>query len=345
MPPHLLQNAPTVSLPSQNTLESKTVSLSPPTCLLSRLRPPFLASLPLFVPARSAAFATAEARLYSIKLRFPPRCNSRRTQSPTAKKKCQLVRRSAFYVVIDITASALLVSDSPPLAESSSIVKTPPRPNPSRDQRPQSQPRTRSLTPSLTCTSACSSSDNPTTPLTSGDEWPGLGSSSAKSPRSPARAEPPARGHQVDAHAARLGPRSYLIQRRGGTGRGRVVARTRTRPAFLARLRHAHSSCRTRLACTQARSPRQGQAVSPPTPSLARLRFYLGYVRARRTGSSDGHNAMPETRARRSSEPSTNSGDNGERADTCVRSESGHGEADAESCLRRNPIPLKFFLQ
>ncbi|KAH8991843.1 hypothetical protein EDB86DRAFT_3103597 [Lactarius hatsudake] len=37
-------------------------------------------------------------------------------------------------------------------------------------------PRSRSPTPSLTSISACSSSNTPTTPLTSDDKWPGLGS-------------------------------------------------------------------------------------------------------------------------------------------------------------------------
>ncbi|KAI9444035.1 hypothetical protein H4582DRAFT_2095380 [Lactarius indigo] len=97
--------------------------------------------------------------------------------SPTpAKQKRQSVRLSAFDIVIDITAPTSPVSDSPPPAESSSsTVTTPPRPTRSREIRSRSPPRTRSPTPSLTSMSACSSNDIPMTPLTSDDEWPGLG--------------------------------------------------------------------------------------------------------------------------------------------------------------------------
>ncbi|KAH9047450.1 hypothetical protein EDB83DRAFT_2403107 [Lactarius deliciosus] len=94
-------------------------------------------------------------------------------QSPTPAKH-QSVRLSAFDIVIDITAPTSPVNDSPPAESSSS---TPPRPTRSRDIRLQSPPRSRSPTPSLTSMSACSSNDIPTTPLTSDDEWPGLGSS------------------------------------------------------------------------------------------------------------------------------------------------------------------------
>ncbi|KAH9047148.1 hypothetical protein EDB84DRAFT_545588 [Lactarius hengduanensis] len=97
-------------------------------------------------------------------------------QSPTPAKH-QSVSLSAFDIVIDITAPTSPISDSPPVESSSSTLTTPPRPTRSRDIRLQSPPRSRSPTPSLTSMSACSSNDIPTTPLTSDDEWPGLGSS------------------------------------------------------------------------------------------------------------------------------------------------------------------------
>jgi hypothetical protein len=45
------------------------------------------------------------------------------------------------------------------------------------------------------------------------------------------------------------------------------------------------------------------------------------------------------------SEPSATPGAEGEVADVGVRSESGHEELDAESCLWHKPIPLELFLR
>lgn len=115
--------------------------------------------------------------------------------SALAKQKHQTVRLSAFDIVIDISGPTSPVSDSLPLAESSSsAAMTPPRPTRPRDLRRESPPRSRSPTPSLTSMSACSSTDMPMTPLTSDDEWPGLGPSpqlSRKAPAAPRVAIPP----------------------------------------------------------------------------------------------------------------------------------------------------------
>ncbi|KAH9171567.1 hypothetical protein EDB89DRAFT_1970590 [Lactarius sanguifluus] len=104
---------------------------------------------------------------------------------------------------------------------------------------------------------------------------------------------------------------------------------------------------RSRWSCSTVATLATRATASPPTsPSpSARLRFHLGTVarrvRARRTGASGSDNAVPKTHARSSSEPSANSGANS--AVVGVRSESGH--EDAESCLRRKPIPLELFLR
>ncbi|KAH9059783.1 hypothetical protein EDB87DRAFT_743490 [Lactarius vividus] len=106
---------------------------------------------------------------------------------------------------------------------------------------------------------------------------------------------------------------------------------------------------RSRWSCSTVATLATRSAASPPTsPSpSARLRFHLGSVarrvRARRTGASGSDSAVSKTHARSSSEPSANSGPNG--VPVGVRSESGHEDADAESCLRRKPIPLELFLR
>ncbi|KAF8270112.1 hypothetical protein EI94DRAFT_1723475 [Lactarius quietus] len=82
--------------------------------------------------------------------------------------------------------------------------------------------------------------------------------------------------------------------------------------------------------------------AKPSSPSASeKLRFHLGSV-ARRM------RACKATHARSSSEPSANPVADGDGADASVRSESGHDdelEADAESPLRRKPIPLELFLR
>ncbi|KAI9462893.1 hypothetical protein BJY52DRAFT_1255845 [Lactarius psammicola] len=111
---------------------------------------------------------------------------------------------------------------------------------------------------------------------------------------------------------------------------------------------------RSRWSCSTVATlvTRAAGAASPPTsPSpSARLRFHLGSVarrvRARRMGASgSGDVAVPKTHARCSSEPSANPGANFEDAGSGVRSDLGHEEVDAESCLRRKPIPLELFLR
>jgi hypothetical protein len=108
------------------------------------------------------------------------RAAARDAPSPaTTKQKHQSVCLSAYDIIIDITSPPSPISESPPPTESnsSSTITTPPRPIRPRDLRHMSPPRSRSPTPSLTSMSACSSNDIPTTPLTSDDEWPGLGPS------------------------------------------------------------------------------------------------------------------------------------------------------------------------
>jgi hypothetical protein len=65
-------------------------------------------------------------------------------------------------------------------------------------------------------------------------------------------------------------------------------------------------------------------------------------VRACRTG---GDLAAPTTHVRSSSEPSANSGANGDDKSVGVQSELGHEEAEPESCSRRKPITLELFLR
>ena len=88
-------------------------------------------------------------------------------------------------------------------------------------------------------------------------------------------------------------------------------------------------------------------AKTPTSPSASeKLRFHLGSVarrvRARRAG---GDVAVPKTHARSSSEPVATPGADDDGNGVGVRSESGHEEPDAESCLRRKPIPLELFLR
>ena len=106
----------------------------------------------------------------------PPSSPRPSSSSPSTKSKSkrQSVCLSAFDIIIDIAASepASPVTETPAAPPS-----TPPR---SRDLGRRSPPRSRSPTPSLTSMSACSSTEMPTTPATSDDEWPGLRSPSNK---------------------------------------------------------------------------------------------------------------------------------------------------------------------
>ena len=63
------------------------------------------------------------------------------------------------------------------------------------------------------------------------------------------------------------------------------------------------------------------------------------------SASAIGDVAVPKTHARCSSEPSASHDAIDEGASASVRSDSGHEEADAESPLRRKPIPLELFLR
>ena len=105
-----------------------------------------------------------------------PPSTARPSSSPssTKSKRRQTVRLSSYEIIIDISASepASPVTETPAAPPS-----TPPR---SRDLERRSPPRSRSPTPSLTSMSACSSTEMPTTPGTSDDEWPGLRSPSNK---------------------------------------------------------------------------------------------------------------------------------------------------------------------
>jgi hypothetical protein len=85
----------------------------------------------------------------------------------------QSVCLSAFDIIIDISAS----EPTPPVSETPAEPSTPPRP---RDLDRRSLPRSRSPTPSLTSMSACSSTEMPTTPGASDDEFPALHSPSDK---------------------------------------------------------------------------------------------------------------------------------------------------------------------
>ncbi|KAH9988172.1 hypothetical protein BJV77DRAFT_1023270 [Russula vinacea] len=105
----------------------------------------------------------------------PPSSSSPRLRSSSSSTKSmrQSVRLSAFDIVIDISAS----EPASPVSETPAEPSTPPRP---RDLDSRSPPRSRSPTPSLTSMSACSSTEMPTTPGASDDEWPALRSPSDK---------------------------------------------------------------------------------------------------------------------------------------------------------------------
>jgi hypothetical protein len=89
-----------------------------------------------------------------------------RASSSSVKQMHRSVRLSTFDIFLD----ASLSEPSSPVSETS-LASSPPR---RRDRRPSSPLRARSPTPSLTSMSACSSSEMPTTPGTSDDEWSGL---------------------------------------------------------------------------------------------------------------------------------------------------------------------------
>ncbi|KAF8480517.1 hypothetical protein DFH94DRAFT_481151 [Russula ochroleuca] len=102
-----------------------------------------------------------------------PSSPSRRSSSSSTKKmRRKSVCLSAFDIIIDISPS----EPASPVSETPAEPSTPPRP---RDLGRRSPPRSLSPTPSLTSMSACSSTEMPTTPGASDDEWPGLRSPSS----------------------------------------------------------------------------------------------------------------------------------------------------------------------
>ena len=86
--------------------------------------------------------------------------------SSSVKQMHRSVRLSTFDIFLDTSLS----EPSSPVSETP-LMSSPPR---RRDRRPSPPLRTCSPTPSLTSNSACSSSEMPTTPGTSDDEWSGL---------------------------------------------------------------------------------------------------------------------------------------------------------------------------
>ena len=101
---------------------------------------------------------------------------------------------------------------------------------------------------------------------------------------------------------------------------------------------------RSRWSCSTIATLAAG--ANAKTPTSEKLRFHLGSVarrvRARRAG---GDVAVPKTHARCSSEPVVTPEADGDGDGVGVRSELSHEEPDAESCLRRKPIPLELFLR
>ena len=100
----------------------------------------------------------------------------------------------------------------------------------------------------------------------------------------------------------------------------------------------------SRWSCSTITTLAAGTNANMPTsPSASeKLRFHLGSV-ARRVRRVGGDAAVPKTHSRSSSEPTATPEADGDGEG--VRSESGHEEADTESCLRRKPIPLELFLR
>jgi hypothetical protein len=103
---------------------------------------------------------------------------------------------------------------------------------------------------------------------------------------------------------------------------------------------------RSRWSCSTMGTLAAG-AKTPSSPSASeKLRFHLGSVARRVRACRAGGDVTPsKTHTRCSSEPSATPGADGQVADVGVRSDSGHEEPDAESCLRRKPIPLELFLR
>ena len=105
---------------------------------------------------------------------------------------------------------------------------------------------------------------------------------------------------------------------------------------------------RSRWSCSTIATLAAGaNAKTPTSPSASeKLRFHLGSVARRvRACRAGGDAAVPKTHARSSSEPIATPGADGDGDGVGVQSESGHEEPDAESCLRRKPIPLELFLR